>query len=280
LLHQQSPSSHVIEILSHDPKCFIVHNFLSSEECHAYISKLNEIRQQQEERIKQSNAPQVSLQWEKLWPLPFLCLGAGIPPLVRLLLLDGSELSLLQPLDAVEWNRIVSVALPPVLFAFGATGLLMIFVTILVQTMANQSARTSESVALNMPQDCDFIRNLVTRASEITHQPWRNWEAPVLTRYSTGALFASHNDASPTRGSEWAELGGQRIVTVIVYLNTCERGGATKFDLLNFQVQPKEGSALVFFPADATSFQADGRTVHQSVSCCWIIGSTMIYMYL
>lgn len=39
----------------------------------------------------------------------------------------------------------------------------------------------------------------------------------------------------------------------------------TKFDKLGFQVQPRSGSALIFFPAIADTMEADGRTVHQSL---------------
>ena len=95
----------------------------------------------------------------------------------------------------------------------------------------------------------------------------QQWEAPVITKYDIGALFASHNDASPTKGSEWSDSGGQRIATVITYLNTCanEKGGGTKFDDLNFTVQPKKGCALVFYPSDWDTLEADGRTIHQSL---------------
>ena len=43
--------------------------------------------------------------------------------------------------------------------------------------------------------------------------------------------------------------GGQRIVTVLVYLNNVPRGGATAFPNLNLEVQPRRGMALVFFPS-------------------------------
>ena len=35
----------------------------------------------------------------------------------------------------------------------------------------------------------------------------------------------------------------------MIYLNDVPRGGATSFPVLNLQVQPKQGMALVFFPA-------------------------------
>lgn len=259
-LLQSSNHSHDIEILSEDPKIFLVHNFLSCEECQAYISKLSQVSP---DRVKQSNAPQVSLQTEKLWPLPFLSLGAGVPSLLRLYEQVASDPN--ENIRTIQLDRILSVTMPPILIALSIVVVLMVTLTTILQRIANQSARTSESVALNTPQDCEFIQPLVEKASNVTNHPWTHWEAPVLTKYSQGALFSSHNDASATRGSEWADLGGQRVVTVITYLNTCERGGATKFDVLGFQVQPRQGSALVFFPADAQSLKADGRTVHQSL---------------
>lgn len=50
-------------------------------------------------------------------------------------------------------------------------------------------------------------------------------------------------------GRRFAANGGQRTVTVLVYLNDVHRGGATSFPNLNLQIQPRQGMALVFFPA-------------------------------
>jgi prolyl 4-hydroxylase len=78
-------------------------------------------------------------------------------------------------------------------------------------------------------------------------------------------VFATHNDASPTLGSEWSDLGGQRVVTAITYLNDCPTGGGTRFDRLGITVQPKRGQTLIFYPADAQSLVADDRTRHESM---------------
>jgi prolyl 4-hydroxylase len=43
-------------------------------------------------------------------------------------------------------------------------------------------------------------------------------------------------------------------VTVLVYLNDVHTGGQTEFPAMNLRVQPRRGSALVFFPATV-----DGR---------------------
>lgn len=65
-------------------------------------------------------------------------------------------------------------------------------------------------------------------------------------------FFLQHFDAfdvSNEDGRRFAANGGQRVVTVLVYLNDVPQGGATQFPALNFQVQPRRGTALVFFPA-------------------------------
>ena len=38
-------------------------------------------------------------------------------------------------------------------------------------------------------------------------------------------------------------------MTVLVYLNTVAQGGATYFPNIKLEVQPRQGTALVFFPA-------------------------------
>ena len=41
-------------------------------------------------------------------------------------------------------------------------------------------------------------------------------------------------------------MGGQRIATLIMYLNDVEAGGATAFTVLGFQIEPKPGVLLVW----------------------------------
>lgn len=240
------------ELLSEDPRVFVVHDVLSPEECGEYIAMADAA---DGGRMRRSNAPAVSVKLDRLWPLLFLGLATGIPPFVRLA----------EQQSAATADDIMRAVLPNIGIAFAIGCILVLAVRQGVQMYADKSTRTSQSLALNTPNDVDFIMPLVERASDITNHSWERWEAPVITKYDEGSLFASHNDASPTRGSEWDDLGGQRVVTVITYLNTCERGGGTKFDQLGLTVQPRQGSALVFYPADDTTLEADGRTVHQSL---------------
>ena len=151
--------------------------------------------------------------------------------------------------------------------ALGASLLLAFGVILpLVQKVSDNSLRTSLAVALNQEQDYELIQDLVQRVCQATSHDWSRYEAPVLTYYPPGALFAKHADASPTRGSEWSDEGGQRVVTCICYLNTVSSGGETSFDQLGIDVAPEQGSALVFFPTIAgNSLEADPLLTHESL---------------
>jgi hypothetical protein len=247
-------SSHQIHVLSEDPLIHKITDFLSKEECEAYRKRVQEL--QDSRPMTRSNPPEVSLVTDRLWPLPILSLGAGIPPLLKLLetTTDLSPVTLL------------SAILPNVALAFAAS-IILAFVIILplVRMQSASSSRTSEAMAMNLEEDNDFVHPLVDRICEITGHPWHSWEAPVVTRYDPGAIFARHGDSSPTRGSEWKDHGGQRVVTCICYLNTVPTGGETYFDKLDLAVAPIEGQALVFYPADSTTWKADDRTTHESL---------------
>lgn len=96
------------------------------------------------------------------------------------------------------------------------------------------------------------------------------WEEPQTVRYQQTEKFTWHLDAlAPSNTLK--DSGGQRIATLLVYLNDVgeNNGGATVFRDLGkdgdyLRVQPRKGSALLFFPAAGgiagTPF--DVRTLH------------------
>ncbi|KXZ55466.1 hypothetical protein GPECTOR_2g1015 [Gonium pectorale] len=96
------------------------------------------------------------------------------------------------------------------------------------------------------------------------------FELPQVARYQPGQHFLTHEDAFPP--AVVANKGYQRRATLLVYLNDCPEGGATKFDVLDIAVQPRKGSALLFFPAFVNGVN-DRRTLHtaqDAVSEKWV----------
>ena len=254
-----------VKIASNDPLVYTVDGLLSKEECLSFREHVRILQEDGTRMMTLSNPPDISLNVDKLWPLPFLSLLAGIPPSLRLIE-QQSETSTSGA--ALSIQQLLSVAIPPVIVALMGSVLLAYGIVLpLLRRTSAASSRTSTALALNEPNDFETIQPLVDRVTELTQHPWDRWEAPVVTRYDAGAVFSRHGDASPSRGSEWKDLGGQRVVTCICYLNSLDEGegGETYFDQLKFGVQPKRGKGLVFFPAEEETWLADDRTTHESL---------------
>ena len=99
---------------------------------------------------------------------------------------------------------------------------------------------------------------LVERVEALTGLPRTHQEAPQVGCYQPGQCFNAHFDSVEPNsdiGRKFMENGGQRICTVLLYLNTPDegsnrrrRGGQTTFKTLGLSVQPERGSALIFYP--------------------------------
>lgn len=108
---------------------------------------------------------------------------------------------------------------------------------------------------------------LLAKANRILNIELGCMEEPQIVRYKRGQEFSFHYDEVPARS---LENGGQRVATLLIYLNDIgpNCGGGTMFRDLTFDskplvMQPKEGSALLFFPAFGDG-RPDDRTLHRS----------------
>lgn len=109
-------------------------------------------------------------------------------------------------------------------------------------------SRTSSTCYLAREDLPDYLR----KVSLLTGKPVEHCELPQVGRYFPTQQYLQHFDAfdlSNEDGRRFAANGGQRTVTVLVYLNDVEQGGATAFPALNLEAQPRQGMAIVFFPA-------------------------------
>lgn len=106
-------------------------------------------------------------------------------------------------------------------------------------------------------------QNVVARIESVTGIPRNNSEHLQLLRYETGQFYNEHHDYIDF---EKNRQQGVRLMTLYLYLNDVEEGGGTKFPVLDLEVKPKRGRALLWPSVlDHDPDNADERTDHQAL---------------
>ena len=82
------------------------------------------------------------------------------------------------------------------------------------------------------------------RISLVTGAPVIHQEVTNILHYARAQEYSAHYDFYPP---EVAAQKGQRVATMLVYLNDAYEGGETEFPKLNWRFKGKAGDALLFF---------------------------------
>jgi prolyl 4-hydroxylase len=129
-------------------------------------------------------------------------------------------------------------------------------------------SRTSENCWIEHSAN-DIVHEVSKRFSILVQMPIRNAEQYQLVYYKKGAQYKPHFDSfdyETEDGKKNWEPGGQRMVTVIAYLNDVEEGGETGFPELGINIPPIKGDAVVFhntLPDDAATHpRINPRSLH------------------
>ncbi len=95
----------------------------------------------------------------------------------------------------------------------------------------------------------DIVKTLERRLAALAHWPIENGEGLQILYYKPGAEYKPHYDYfDPTEPGTPTILkrGGQRVATIVMYLNEPEKGGGTTFPDIGLEVAPKRGNAVYF----------------------------------
>ncbi len=94
-------------------------------------------------------------------------------------------------------------------------------------------------------QNHDLIRRISAGIARLTGLPQESQEPMQILRYLPGGEYKPHFDAFPQGAPDLAH-GGNRILTVIFYLNNVIKGGGTAFPEAGLTVEPLLGTGVVF----------------------------------
>ena len=121
--------------------------------------------------------------------------------------------------------------------------------------------RTSDGMFFQRGES-PLIQRIEERIARLLNWPIENGEGLQVLHYRPGAEYKPHYDYfDPTEPGTPSILrrGGQRVGTLVIYLNTPDKGGGTVFPDAQLEVAPQRGNAVFFSYArpDPTT-----RTLH------------------
>lgn len=117
--------------------------------------------------------------------------------------------------------------------------------------------RTSYGAGFSRSEN-EFIDMLDKRTSELMNWPTSRAEGIQVMHYKVGCEYRSHMDYF---SAETAGPAGNRVSTLVMYLNEVEDGGSTFFPTLNLSVIPKKGGAAYFEYCNDAG-QLDPESIH------------------
>ncbi|MDQ0268502.1 2OG-Fe(II) oxygenase [Cytobacillus purgationiresistens] len=124
------------------------------------------------------------------------------------------------------------------------------------------AGRTSKGMYFRL-QENELIAKIERRIAEITNYPLVNGEGLQVLNYQIGEEYKGHYDFFPEKKVDPSK-GGQRIATMLLYLNDVEAGGETIFPKTGQLIVPRRGSA-VFFHYGNSLGEVDRLSLHSSI---------------
>ena len=111
-------------------------------------------------------------------------------------------------------------------------------------------------------EENSLCARIEARIARLVDWPLENGEGLQILHYLPGAEYQPHHDYfDPAKSGTPAIVarGGQRVATLVMYLNAPEKGGSTTFPDVGLEVAPIKGNA-VFFSYDRP--HPSTRTLH------------------
>lgn len=110
--------------------------------------------------------------------------------------------------------------------------------------------RTSHGMFFPSNHGDPVLQGIEKRIAMLTLIPEEHAESLHLLHYSLGAEYKPHHDyfdRSTVGGAAAHDRGGQRVASLLMYLNTPEEGGETIFPTAKLTVKAEKGKAVLFY---------------------------------
>ena len=132
-----------------------------------------------------------------------------------------------------------------------------------VGTSAPDASRTSQTAWI--PKTDPVAQKVFTKALEFTGKTMDECEDLQVVRYEPGTYYREHHDSccDGTQGCiDFEKEGGQRVATLLVYLNSDFTDGETHFPNLDLKLKADPGSAILFRPLGTEESKCHPKALH------------------
>ena len=132
-----------------------------------------------------------------------------------------------------------------------------------VGTDVPSDTRTSDTAWI--PKSDPHARKVLERACELAGKTIDYCEDLQIVRYTPGTYYKEHHDSccdDSTHCSLFEKRSGQRVATLLVYLNNDFTDGETFFPTLNEKMKADTGSGIFFRPMGKDDARCHPKALH------------------
>jgi prolyl 4-hydroxylase len=113
--------------------------------------------------------------------------------------------------------------------------------------------------------DHELSRKILAKARELTGMPFENCEDIQVVRYKPGTYYKPHHDACCEDNEhciKFEDEGGQRVGTLLVYLNADYEDGWTSFPDAKLKLKADPGCGIFFRPLGRDDCRCHPMALH------------------
>ena len=111
----------------------------------------------------------------------------------------------------------------------------------------------------------EIIKPILEHIAKIVNMPYENAENVLVARYMPYQTYMEHMDSccdDNDKCRDFIKRGGERVLSLIVYLSDGFKGGGTFFNKLGLNIRPDKGGAILFHPLAQTSRKCHPNSLH------------------
>ncbi len=126
--------------------------------------------------------------------------------------------------------------------------------------------RTNQLAHMKITGD-SFQKTVIERAAKLIGLPPEKCGSLSILHYGIGEEYKTHSDCFRMKDESELKLagkGGQRLATFLIYLNTVEAGGETRFPHLDTAMPAVRGRAVLFHDCFPGTVIMDPRSNHHA----------------